>query len=142
MMLQDRALAEDAVQETFLKAYRNLDTFRCESSEKTWLTRIAVNVCHDLRKSAWSRFVNRAVVPEDLPITGSDAFKQEKLDLAMAIFQLPDKYRKVILLRYYQELSVTEISEIAGVSASMISRRIRKAHARMHAILGKEYLYE
>ena len=75
-------------------------------------------------------------------MTGSDAFKQEKLDLAMAIFQLPDKYRKVILLRYYQELSVTEISEIAGVSASMISRRIRKAHARLHAILGKEYLYE
>ena len=47
--LQDAALAEDAAQETFLRAYRALDGFRSESSEKTWLMRIAINVCKDMR---------------------------------------------------------------------------------------------
>ena len=45
VQLHDKAMAEDAVQETFLKAYRGLDAFRGESSVKTWLTRIAINTC-------------------------------------------------------------------------------------------------
>ena len=51
-ILRDRTLAEDAVQETFLKAYKALDTFRKESSEKTWLMRIAINTCRDFRPAA------------------------------------------------------------------------------------------
>ena len=46
--LHDKALAEDAVQETFLKAHRSLSSFRGDSSEKTWLTRIAMNTCRDM----------------------------------------------------------------------------------------------
>ena len=48
--LNDEALAEDAVQETFLKAYRALDRFRGDAEEKTWLLRIAINTCRDLRR--------------------------------------------------------------------------------------------
>ena len=54
--LHDRTLAEDAVQETFLKAYRSISSFRNESSEKTWLSHIAINCCRDMNKSAWARF--------------------------------------------------------------------------------------
>ena len=50
--LGDMALSEDAVQETFLKAYRALDSFRGEAAEKTWLMRIAINTCKDMRRSA------------------------------------------------------------------------------------------
>ena len=50
--LHERELAEDAVQETFLKAYKALDSFRGECKEKTWLTSIAINVCRSARKSA------------------------------------------------------------------------------------------
>ena len=46
--LRDISLAEDAVQETFLKAYKNLKDFRGDSNEKTWLMRIAVNTCKDM----------------------------------------------------------------------------------------------
>ena len=53
--LGDLSLAEDAVQETFLKAWKNLDRFRGEASEKTWLLRIAINTCKDVRRSAWFR---------------------------------------------------------------------------------------
>ena len=47
--LKEESLAEDAMQETFIKAYKNLHTFRGESSEKTWLFRIAINVCRDMQ---------------------------------------------------------------------------------------------
>ena len=58
--LGDTALAEDAVQETFFKAWKGYDRFRADSNEKTWLTRIAVNTCKDLLKSAWMRNTDRS----------------------------------------------------------------------------------
>ena len=62
--LRDREAARDAVQETFLKAYRAMDRFRGECSEKTWLIRIAVNVCRSMRRSPWrARTVSLADVP-------------------------------------------------------------------------------
>ena len=51
LLLRDTALAEDAVQETFVKAWRFYDGYRKEASEKTWLMRIAVNTCRDLQRS-------------------------------------------------------------------------------------------
>lgn len=59
MYLRDQEQAKDAVQETFLKAYRNLGAFRGESAEKTWLMKIAVNTCHDMRKTGWFRHMDR-----------------------------------------------------------------------------------
>ena len=65
--LKDAALAEDAVQETFVKAWRAALSFRGECSEKTWLMRIAVHVCWDMRRSWWFRNVDRSVRLEHLP---------------------------------------------------------------------------
>ena len=53
--LGDAALAEDAVQETFVKAYKSGDRTGGDGREKAWLTRIAINTCKDMRKSAWFR---------------------------------------------------------------------------------------
>ena len=53
--LRNLDLAREAVQESFLKAYRCFDTFRGEASEKTWLTSIVINTCKDFRRSAWFR---------------------------------------------------------------------------------------
>ena len=139
--LRDRELAEDAVQETFLKAYKAMSAFRGESSEKTWLTRIAVNTCRDMRRSAWFRHVHRGITPEELPIPSGDGYDQSAIDVANAIMRLPDAYREVILLHYFQEMKLSEISSITGMTASMVSRRIKKAHEALHALLGKEYLY-
>ena len=61
LMLKDEELARDAVQETFLKAYRALERFRGESSEQTWLTRIAMNTCRDMRRSFWFKHVDRRI---------------------------------------------------------------------------------
>ena len=139
MYLHDHELAKDAVQETFLKAYKAIDTFRGESGENTWLTRIAINTCRDMKRSAWHTHVNRSITPEDIPCAVEGHFNLDSLDLANAIMRLPDKYREVILLHYYQEMSLTDIASIVGVTKSMVSRRLIKAHALLHGALGEEY---
>lgn len=138
--LHDRQLAEDAVQETFLRAYRAMETFRGESTAKTWLTKIAVNICRDTRKRAWFSHENRRVTPEDVP-TAVEGFRQEAADLAAAIKRLPDKYKEVILLYYYQEMTMPEIAAALEVTSSTVSRRIQKAQAKLQGLLGKEYLH-
>ena len=55
LYLKDADLAQDAVQETFIKAYRHLKDYRGDSSEKTWLTTICVNTCRDMLRTAWFR---------------------------------------------------------------------------------------
>lgn len=141
MDLRDRELAEDAVQETFLKAYRALDTFRGECSEKTWLMRIAINVCRDMRRSAWVRFVDHSqsfdLLPE--PAQADDGFRS--LDLAKGIMQLPVKQREAVLLYFYHDMTMREIGEVLGVSAPVVSKRIRQACERLQKVLGREYLH-
>lgn len=138
MVLRDHELARDAVQETFLKAYRGMDTFRGEN-ERAWLTRIALNTCRDMKRSAWHRHLNRSITPEDIPFAGDDPLPPESMDLADAIMRLPDRYRDVILLHYFQDMPITDIAPIVGVTKSMVSRRVKKARALLHGLLGEEY---
>ncbi len=140
--LHDREQAKDAVQETFLRAYRALNNFRGGSSEKTWLTRIAINVCRDARKSAWIIHVNRRITPEDLPLSAPENHDPDVACLAAAIHRLPDKLKEAVLLYYYQDMTMTEIAQALGVSPSIISRRIKKAHAKLQGLLGEEDFYE
>lgn len=134
MILHDEALAEDAVQETFLKAYKALDDFRGESSEKTWLFRIGVNVCRDMRRGRWFRYVDRRVTPETLPIPAAGA-EEDYEDLAQAIVLLPDKYKEVILLYYYQNMNVREIALALGLAPSSVSNRLKKARERLRVLM-------
>ncbi len=69
LILGDRALAEDATQETFLRAWKSMAQFKGDASPKTWLTRIAINVCRNIRRTAWFRRNDRCITPEDLPLT-------------------------------------------------------------------------
>lgn len=128
--LRDIALAQDAVQETFLKAYRALDGFREEASEKTWLMRIAINVCRDLRRSAWYRFVDRRVTLDSLPLPVSPP-SEEHIALTTQIMKLPQKLMEAVLLYYYQNLNIREIARITGITPSAVSNRLVKARARL-----------
>ena len=109
LYLRDAALAEDALQETYIKAYRALDSFRGDCTEKTWLTRIAINTCRDMQRSAWMRHVDKRITPDMLPVA-SVAFEEKDEELIMAVMQLPVKLRETVLLHYYQDMSVKEIA--------------------------------
>ena len=138
LYLHDVQLAEDAVQETFIKAARTLDKFRGESSEKTWLTRIAMRTCCDMRRSFWFRRVDRCVTPEMLPEPVQDTAEDETA-LTIAVMNLPKKEREAILLYYYQDMNVSEIAEVLGVTQPTVSYRLRRAREKLRQELeGRE----
>ncbi len=129
LYLHDQSMAEDAVQETFLKAYRALKDFRGEASEKTYLTRIAINTCKDMLRTGWFRHVDRRVSPEDLPSRQeTDPYHRE---VAAAVMNLPRKLREVILLYYYRGLTMEEIAETLEISQPAVSGRMKRAREKL-----------
>jgi len=124
--LGDRALAEDAVQETFLKAWKGLDSFRGAAQEKTWLMRIAINTCKDVRRSAYFRHVDRSVPLDRLP-EGSCPFTMHDDTLTRAVMALKPRFREAVLLCWYQQLPPEEAAQALGVSRSTVYNRLEKA---------------
>ena len=134
IQLQDKGLAEDAVQDTFLKAFRSIESFRGECSEKTWLTRIAINTCRDMQRGGWFRHIDRRVTPDMLP----EAIVQptaDHSDLTLAVMNLPRKYREAIMLYYYQDMDTTEIGIALGIVQSSVSNRLRKGRELLRKTL-------
>ena len=127
MQLRDVQLAEDAVQETFLKAYRHMDSFRGESSELTWLTSIAIRVCRDMQRGAWMRHVDRGVDIDTL--TGpSSVDRYHDSTVISEVTALPPKYREVIVLYYYQGLTMRETAAALHLSLTAVKARLNRAN--------------
>ena len=138
--------AEDAAQEAFLKAYRNLASFRQESKFSTWLIQIAINEAKmKLRKDR--RHLYKAIdagqettegeyIPtdfadwRDIP---SEALEQSELREALneALNSLPEKYRTVLILRDVQQMSIAETAEALGISQENVKTRTSRARLQM-----------
>ena len=132
--LRDRSLAEDAVQETFLKAYQGLSNFRGDCSEKTWLMRIAMNTCKNMRRNAWFRFMQRHVPLEQLSLLAPSA-DEDCMAVTQAVMRLSRKEQEVVLLYYYQGLKAKEIAQVLHVSGAAVSKRLKQARTRLHFAL-------
>lgn len=128
--LQNKADAEDVAQETFLKLYLREQGFSEEGQEKAWLIRVTLNACHNLRRSVWFR--NRTELPEELPVMLETP---QESALYAAVFALPEKYRIVILLYYYEEYSIQEISQIIGRNSSTIQTQLARARKKLKGML-------
>lgn len=141
LYLRDDALAQDALQESFLKAYRRWDSFRGGSDRATWMTRILINTCKDMLRSAWFRHVDRSIDPAVLPEarTPGEAADDTVLQAVMA---LPMKLREVILLHYYQGLQVTEIARVCALTQSAVKARLKRARDRLRGQLEGWYFDE
>ena len=138
--LYDTAMAEDAVQETFFKAWKSYDRFSGNAAEKTWLTRIAINTCKDLMKSAWLRNTDRSVTLESLP-EGSAPFEERDDTVTRAVLSLPIRLKEVTLLHWYQGMSLDEMVKVLKLPRSTINYRLKKAKAMLKEEL-KEWYYE
>lgn len=134
--LSDAYQAEDAMQETFLKAWRSMDQFegRHGCNEKTWLMHIAMNVCRDYQRSRWFKHVDRRKALEDIP-QHVDSILPEDRELLMDIMALPDKYKRPILLYYYQDMTLEETAKALGISKSAVHQRLRKAEADLRVAM-------
>lgn len=115
--------AEDAVQEVFLRLYTAEKPFESGEHLRRWLIRVTVNVCKDTLKSPWRR---RRVPLKSLP--DQPVFdKPEERELYQAVMALPEKYRTVLDLFYYEELSTKEIAAVLGLRQSAVTTRLSRA---------------
>lgn len=141
LYLNDRQLAEDVFQEVFLKAYLKMDTFEARSSVKTWLIRITINQCKDTIKSAYKSRVNvgfdrldgGCLICQSAEQAAEENYENERL--YRAVMSLEPKHRELILLRYYNELSLDEIASILRISNGAVRTRL----SRVTAVLRKIY---
>ena len=132
--LHDEEMAKDAVQDTFLKAYCHLADFRNESSEQTWLYRIAINVCKDMRKSSWFRHVDKSVSPDMIPEPAAEVNEQE-YGLTLQIMNLPPKMREAALLCWLQGMTYEAAAQTLGISNHAIGTRLNRARIKLRAYL-------
>lgn len=140
LYLNDASLAQDAAQDTFIKAWRNLGQFRGECDERTWLMRIAINTCRDYHRTAWLRHVDRGTPLEALPETGAEDAHPDG-EVIRAVMALPLREREAVLLRYYQEMTITEAAQALRISPSAVKQRLQRANRRLRDRL-KEWYYD
>lgn len=138
-MLGNSHEAEDIAQEAFIRAYMNIDSYNIDKKFSTWLYRIATNLSIDrIRKKKPDFYLDAEVkgtegltmysqVASDTPLPEDEV---ESLELQQSvqeeILKLPEKYRAVIVLKYIEELSLKEISDILGLPISTIKTRIHR----------------
>lgn len=135
--LKDAFLAQDAVQETFLKAYRHFHNYRGESSEKTWLTAILINTCRDMMKTAYFRHKSRTDI--DLLSETPAEFCFPDNTVINEVMRLPQKYREVVLLRYYEEMKIKEVASALKLSVGKTRSRLNKANEILRGRLKEWY---
>lgn len=140
--LKDISLAEDAVQETFLKAYRSIASFRGDCNAKTWLVRIAINVCKDMCRTSCFRFFHNIANLDASQIAQPEGAYEIRSALVEEIMNLPRVYREVILLQYYEGFSQVEIAQTLHVSHTTVHRRLQKAYSLLKNVLKGGSVYE
>lgn len=125
-MLGDHNSAEDAAQDTFLKAHRSLAEFQGASSFGTWLYRIASNRCLDLLRQRAHRREQPLESLTKEPAEPRDASEEKEL-VARALSRLPEDYRLILTLREMEGLSYTKLTEVLDCTMDAVKARLRRA---------------
>ena len=155
-MLRQEADAEDAAQEAFLKAFRNLGKFRADSKFSTWLISIALNEARSrLRQRKNAKLDSLDDTSDDTSDDGSpiapamlrdwreipsEALERQEVRLMLheAVAELPANYREIFLLREVEELSVNESAEALGISTASVKVRLHRARLMLQKKLAPQ----
>ena len=124
---------DDVVQDVFLAAMKNLPRFRGEASIGTWLTRMTINRCRTHRRKQFLklRWLGKQSVSDETPPTSYLAADETSAKVRAAVQQLSPSYREVIVLLYLEELSVSEIAMLLGISRAAVDVRVHRARVRL-----------
>lgn len=140
MFMKDLHKAEDAYQEVFIRVFNKLESFRGDSSEKSWIISITMNVCKDLLRSAW---LKRVMLSDKISSHGKSGNienrlirKDENRLLFNEVMALPAPFKEVIILYYYHELSTAEIGKILKVAEGTVRSRLHRAREILKSKLG------
>ncbi len=128
--------AEDLAQETFIRAYEQIGSFRGTAKFSTWLYRIAVNTCLNWRQSEARRFQLHTNCAEELsaqPLNGESpaAATQSNQQVQEALLKLPAKQRAAIVLTIYDGLNHAEAAQVLGCSETTVSWRVFAARRKL-----------
>ncbi len=142
-ILEDSDEAEDAAQEALVAAVGKLDGFRGDSSLRTWVYAIALNVCrrHLQKRRSGQRLID--VLQSWLHLRGESSPRPEEAtlaleaqgDVARAVRTLDEKHRLPVILRYYHDLPVAEIAQMLGISEGTVHSRLFTARERLRVRL-------
>lgn len=148
--------ADDIAQDSFIKAWRHLSTFRGDCSFSTWLFRITVNTARDsIRSAARKATVSLTKADEDedgdewdVPVTSGDEIpedaiikKEQIIAVRRAIETLPDEQRQVVVMRDIHELSYQTIANALGLELGTVKSRINRGRATLRELLSHKKLF-
>ena len=131
--LCDRHYAEDITQEVFLKLMRLLPDFDSDEHEKAWLLKVTLNMCKTYNRKTYSH--PTAELTEN--IVSRERFGQDPV--TEAVMELPEKYRTVIYLHYFEGYKVAEIAEMLGKNPNTVSSLLMRARERLKNMLEGEF---
>ncbi len=137
----NREEAKDLLQEVFFKVYKGLPHFKGESSIYTWIYRIAINTLRTyLKKQKFRRYLSFEKVPEENH-PGYDPPSKPSLILHEILKKMPADFKEVILLYYYEEYGIKEISEILGIPEGTVKSRLFRGREFIKNYLEKRGFY-
>ena len=136
--LKNKWECEDVFQDVFLKYALSSDTFQSKEHEKAWLIRVCLNQCKDVFKSFFRK--NSCPLEEALPVLAD--VQNQNLDLLGAIADLPEKYRVVIYLFYYEGYTALEIAHMLHKKENTIYTHLARARQSLKERLGGDFLEE
>jgi RNA polymerase sigma-70 factor, ECF subfamily len=153
-MTGNKASAEDLFQETFLAAWRKIKTFKGKSDFSTWLYRIAFN--NVLMKRRIKKKINTVSIDEPIIIHGKETnrefpedwskspaatFENDELKnrISKSIKAMPEKYRKVLILRDVEEMNNEEVTKILNISLASVKSRLHRARLYLRNTLSRYF---
>ncbi len=132
-LLKTRCDADDIHQEVFIKYLSRRPVFENEQHAKAWFIRVTVNMCKNFWKSAWRQ---RVIALEDFRDEATQEAKASELIETVKL--LPQKYRVVIHLFYYEEMNVEEIAQILGLKSSNVRTQLTRARRKLKEMLKED----
>ncbi len=135
IITSDASVAEDLVQETFLNFYMNASRFRMESKVRTYLYRILMN-----NIKMYYRKSKPKETAFEIERAGNVSFENETvdaMDINNAVSRLKPIYRQMIVLHYFNEMSIDEISEVMDMGNSAVKMRLKRAREQLRRHLSE-----
>lgn len=139
-ILKDEDDVCDAIQDTALSIYKNIQNLKNEEYFKTWVIRITINKCYDILKK--HKLNNEKMLKAQKDVaelqTNFDNNVILQTDLQTTLELLEENLRTVTVLYYYNDLSISEISDILNIAKGTVKSRVFRAREKLYEILSKE----
>ena len=132
--VQSVADAEDIFQEVFLKLVMNEKPFASEEHRKAWIIRVTMNCCNSHFVAPWKKHVTSlddamlSMIPDE---NGEHFLQEEGPDVYGEVLKLPQNMREVILLFYYEDMSIREIAGVLQISEDNVKKRLSRARQKL-----------